>query len=157
MKKAVSTDQKRNALIDQVVSFCNWAESDSGQEYLLRKDEDGVQGHRARTELNLLRQDITALLDGWPDEVFVVDLRHHQWAFDSYCEISPVLMQIERERGLPEKSLQARFTFVDSSDPDAPAYRALVEKEQQTLEKAVLTREPAPVNPLASALATVGL
>ncbi len=157
MKVSRSAVSPRDALIAKIVQFCDWAEGARGQHILPCKDEESVCGHMARTELIMLRQDLNALFDGWPRDIFVIDIRHHRFALDACCEVADVLRKVEESRGLTEKSLQDRLILVDSSNPDSPEYRALVKKEQQALEEALLKCQPIPVNPLASALKEVGL
>jgi hypothetical protein len=149
----------REALMTKVVDFCNWAEGNEGYYALLHQDNrDDYQGPMVQSRLGELRKNLETLFDHWPHNTFIVDLSRHRYPLNACCAIGDTVGQIEKDRGLPEKSLESRIVLVDYDfDTNSPHYQALMQKEQQRVEEAVLTRSPPPVNPLVAALAMVDL
>ena len=125
-------------LLNRIRRFCDWAESHEGHWVLLCKDDRDWLGQMAQSKLGDLRHALDILFEGWPKVRFIIDLRHHCYALDAYCEVMGAAREIEDVRGLQEWSLQSRLCIIDGSDPKTAERQAFEDAEQAEIVRSLL-------------------
>lgn len=106
--------QESDQTLFQIVTICQWIESNEGMYALLHKGECGYLGQMIDSRLSHLRQLITSLVDSSPQGTFAVNMRGYRYPLDAYCELADVVRKVEEERGLEKDTLWDRFVWIDA-------------------------------------------